>query len=258
MFAQPVLHQGNHLLESWRLREYDEWKSNRVTVFHPPGLRSQAKLVAVEAERVLTTFQKRFGFQVKRPVPVFLFPNRPALRQHFSWNKGQSATGIYFSGAIYLLNPETWHEGFPSATGEPEQWARLFHENGPLYHEMAHFYLDLETGGNYPLWYTEAFAQWVEYQELGYEWVVPANNLKWHELYDYRDLDENFSRLPNQALAYRQSFRWLRWMVEQHGESSLYELHQRLSRSVPFDIAWKRVFGSSPEASFEEWRRQME
>lgn len=258
MFAQPVFHKGNHLLESWRFRDYQQWPGDRVIVYYHPGFEDQAKLVAKEADQALSVFREQYGFDPGKPVPVFLFPDRYSLREHFAWNHGRSATGVYFSGAIYLLNPEVWSEGFPSVSEDPKRWALLFHERGPLYHETAHLYLDRYTGGNYPLWYTEAFAQWVEYRELGYEWVIPANNLSRQELYDYRDLERNFDQLPNQALAYRQSFLWLRWMVETHGESSLDHLHDRLSRGIPFDSAWKQVFGHSPGVSFEEWRQQTE
>ncbi|EGK10353.1 hypothetical protein HMPREF9374_2474 [Desmospora sp. 8437] len=256
MFAQPVLHKGNQVLESWRFRDYQQWSGKNVIVTYHSGFRNQAKLVAQEMDRVLAGFEKEYGFDPGRPVPVFLFPDRTSLQDHFSWDEDQSATGVYFSGAIYLLNPQVWSEEFPSAELEPTRWALLFHKQGPLYHETAHFYLDRYTGGNYPLWYTEAFAQWVEYRELGYQWVVPANDLSRHPLYEYRELADRFQQLPNQALAYRQSFLWLRWMVEAHGDSSLDRLHHRLSRGIPFDSAWKQVFGSSPGESFEEWRRQ--
>lgn len=256
MFAQPVLHKGNQVLESWRFRDYQQWSGKNVIVTYHSGFRNQAKLVAQEMDRVLAGFEKEYGFDPGRPVPVFLFPDRTSLQDHFSWDEDQSATGVYFSGAIYLLNPQVWSEEFPSAELEPTRWALLFHKQGPLYHETAHFYLDRYTGGNYPLWYTEAFAQWVEYLELGYQWVVPANDLSRHPLYEYRELADRFQQLPNQALAYRQSFLWLRWMVEAHGDSSLDRLHHRLSRGIPFDSAWKQVFGSSPGESFEEWRRQ--
>ncbi|MFD1397619.1 hypothetical protein ACFQ49_16380 [Kroppenstedtia eburnea] len=256
MFAQPVLHKGNQVLESWRIRDYQQWSGKNVIVTYHSGFRNQAKLVAQEMDRVLAGFEKEYGFDPGRPVPVFLFPDRTSLQDHFSWDEDQSATGVYFSGAIYLLNPQVWSEEFPSAELEPTRWALLFHKQGPLYHETAHFYLDRYTGGNYPLWYTEAFAQWVEYRELGYQWVVPANDPSRHPLYEYRELADRFQQLPNQALAYRQSFLWLRWMVEAHGDSSLDRLHHRLSRGIPFDSAWKQVFGSSPGESFEEWRRQ--
>lgn len=256
MFAQPVLHKGNQVLESWRFRDDPQWSGKNVIVTYPPGFLNQAKLVAQEMDRVLTDFEKAYGFDPSQPVPIFLFPDRSSLQDHFFWDEDQSATGVYFSGAIYLLNPQVWSEEFPSAEVDPTRWAHLFHKQGPLYHETAHFYLDRYTGGNYPSWYTEAFAQWVEYRKLGYEWIIPENDLSRHPLYEYQELSDQFHQLPNQALAYRQSFLWLRWMVENHGDSCLHHLHQQLARGIPFDSALKQVFESSPRESFEEWRRQ--
>ncbi|OYD07951.1 hypothetical protein [Paludifilum halophilum] len=255
VIAQPVLHQGNHWLEAWRFRDGEVLETTRVKIYYPSAMRTQARLISREAEQMLKTFEKRVHFQLNHPVPVFLFPDRDSLQSHFSWKKKQSATGVYFSGAIYLLNPEVWHEGFPSAKKAPEKWARLFREKGPLYHEIAHLYLDKATGGNYPIWYTEAYAQWVEYRELGYEGATPANRLNGQSPYRYEDLVHRFEQLPNQSLAYRQAFLLLRTTVERKGEGRLRDLHRRLSRGDSFDAAWEQVFGESTEESYRHWKR---
>ncbi|WP_380705014.1 peptidase MA family metallohydrolase [Salinithrix halophila] len=255
--AQPLLHQGNYLLETWRFRDGKTVEGPRSIVYHTSSQERQALLVSKEAEQVLRTFEKRYHFRPEQPVPIFLFSDRRSLSDHFSWNKSQNATGIYFSGSIYLLSPEAWNETFPSAAHAPGKWARLFHERGPLYHEIAHLYLDQTTRGNYPVWYTEAFAQWVEYQELGYEWVIPANRLAGQPLYTFDDLTKRFNQLPNQALAYRQSFLFLRSMAEKHSESSLDNLHTRLSEGAPFSNAWRQVFGESPKESYKQWQHQV-
>lgn len=257
VFTQPVLHKGNHLLESWRFRDGDVLKTDRINLYYPASMAKQAVLVSREAEQVLKSFENRYNYTFNKPVPIFLFPDRESLRSHFSWKKGQSATGVYFSGAIYLLNPDVWYEGMPSIEESPEKWAQEFHEKGPLYHEIAHLYLDKSTGGNYPIWYTEAYAQWMEYRELGFEWITPSNQLTRRHLYTYPDLRDHFEQLRNQSLAYRQSFLFLRMIVEQEGEDSLNRLHRQLAKGVAFDQAWKQVFDKETAESYQDWISQI-
>ncbi|PTM56868.1 peptidase MA family metallohydrolase [Desmospora activa] len=254
MIAQPVLHQSNHWWEAWRFRDGHVIEGSRAHVYYRSSdMKAQGQLVAAEADRVLRTFEQEYNFTPTRPVPVFLFPDRESLQNHFSWSHAQSATGVYFSGSIYLLNPEIWYRGFPRADENPQEWAQLFREKGPLVHEVAHLYLDRVTGGNYPLWYTEAFAQWVEYDQLGYEWVVPANRLNDRALYSYDDLRNRFDQLDNQALAYRQSFLLVRHMVEEQGEDKLDHLHRLLGRGIPFETAWEQIYGETAAESHRRW-----
>ncbi|MDR6225406.1 peptidase MA family metallohydrolase [Desmospora profundinema] len=258
VIAQPVLHQGNHWWEAWRFRDGHVIEGPRAQLYYrSPDQKVQGELVAAEAERVLRTFEEEYDFTPSRPVPIFLFPDRESLQAHFSWSHSQSATGVYFSGSIYLLNPEIWYKGFPHAEENPQEWARLFREKGPLVHEVAHFYLDRVTGGNYPLWYTEGFAQWVEYDQLGYEWIVPSNRLTHQNLYRYEELRDHFDQLDNQALAYRQSFLLVRHMVEEQGIETLHRLHRLLGQGTPFETAWEQVFGESAAESHYRWLGQI-
>jgi hypothetical protein len=257
--AQPVLHQGNHWWEAWRFRDGHKIAEPHAHIYYRfSEQKVQAALVAAEAQRVLHVFEKEYGFTPDRPVPIFLFPDRESMRQHFSWSKSQSASGVYYSGSIYLLNPEVWYKGFPQAENDPHQWRLLFREKGPLMHEVAHLYLDRITGGNYPLWYTEAFAQWVEYDQLGYEWIIPANQVRGSHYYSYELLRDSFDQLDNQALAYRQSFLLIRHMVEEHGIESLHELHRLLAQGNAFESAWEEVFAEPTAESHQRLLEQLQ
>ncbi|GGE05794.1 hypothetical protein GCM10011571_03640 [Marinithermofilum abyssi] len=254
-WTQPVLHEGNKLVETWRFRDAERIQTEHISLFYPPSLKPQARLIAREAERVYARFEQRYGLPLNDPVPVFLFPDRTSLQEHFFWHKGQSASGVYYSGAIYLLNPHIWDQKLPDPKADPQTWAKRFRRQGPLVHEFAHLYLDKITKGNYPRWYTEAFAQWVEYKEIGYEWT-PGSNQRPDALYAYSDLLRHFDDLPDQALAYRESFLFLQWSIRRQGEDSLGKLHKELKRGQDFAAAWQEVYGETPDDSFRQWARQ--
>ncbi|SDX29595.1 Peptidase [Marininema mesophilum] len=257
ILAQPLLHQGNFLLESWRFRDFDLIKSPQALVYYTPSQKEEATLISKEAEDILSSFAKHYNFKPRRPLPIFLFPDRQRMEEHFTTRNSHNANGIYTAGAVYILDPAAWNMSFPSATQQPSKWARLFHKEGPLTHEITHYYLDRTTGGNYPLWYTEAFAQWVEYKELDYERVPPTQPLPKYVLYTYDELYNRFDQLPNQDLAYRQSFLFLRWIIDSHGEKLNKQLQEHLAQGKTFNEAWKRTYGETPKRSYDKWLYQI-
>ncbi|SFS36613.1 hypothetical protein [Marininema halotolerans] len=256
--AQPMLYQGNLLFESWRFRHANTIKSENTIIYYTSSQKNEAKLIAKEAEHVLRFFSKRYDFKPHRTLPIFLFPDRSSMADHFATTKSHKANGIYTSGAVYLLNPAAWNNNFPSAIDQPKEWGKLFHEEGPLTHEITHYYLDWTTAGNYPLWYTEAFAQWVEYTQLGFELISPTEPLPTESLYTYDQLNNQFDELPNQALAYRQSFLFLRWMIHKYGEPHNQQLQDRLAKGTPFATAWQKTYGESPKQSYRKWLHQFD
>ncbi|SFF78530.1 Peptidase [Planifilum fulgidum] len=251
--ARPVMYEGSEWLEGWRFRDSAKLETERFILHYPPSMKGKAEAILREAERVASDFERMFGFRLKKPVPVYLFPDRKTMQKRFSWPPDQSATGVYYAGGIYLLDPEEW-------MGEPldprrEKWRRRFHEEGPLYHEFAHLYLDAATRGNVPRWYNEAFAQWVEYRAVGYEWRVPENDLDRNPIYGYPDLRDRFDLLPNKAMAYRQSFLFFSHQLDERGWKAMRRLHRELARGRSFEKAWKRAFDESVEQSFHKWQQ---
>jgi hypothetical protein len=73
-------------------------------------------------------------------------------------------------------------------------------------------------------------------------------------LYALRQLEEEFDRLENVALAYRQAFKWVQFVYREHGEARMRAFHRQLAQSVPFARAWQAVFGESVEQSYVRWR----
>ncbi|MFS8514979.1 MAG: hypothetical protein LOD87_14850 [Planifilum fulgidum] len=250
--ARPVMYEGSEWLEGWRFRNSMRMETERFYLHYPPAMKSEAEAILREAERVAADFEQMFGFRLEKPVPVYLFPDRTAMQRRFSWPPDQSATGVYYAGGIYLLNPEEW---MGETVADRETWQRRFHKEGPLYHEFAHLFLDAVTRGNVPRWYNEAFAQWVEYRAVGYEWRVPANRLDQNPIYSYPDLRDRFDHLSNKAMAYRQSFLFFSHQLDEKGWEAVRRLHRDLARGFSFDKAWERAFDESVEQSFHKWQQ---
>ena len=252
--ARPVIYEGSEWLEGWRFRGNLQLETERFILHYPPSTEGEAEGILREAERVAADFERMFDFRLKRLVPVYLFPDRETMQRRFSWPPDQSATGVYYAGGIYLLNPEEWM-GEPLTDHRREEWQRRFHEEGPLYHEFAHLFLDAMTRGNVPRWYNEAFAQWVEYRVVGYEWRVPENRLDQNPIYSYPDLRDRFDHLSNKAMAYRQSFLFFSHQLDEKGWEAVRRLHRDLARGFSFDKAWERAFDESVEQSFHRWQQ---
>jgi hypothetical protein len=97
-----------------------------------------------------------------------------------------------------------------------------------MVHEFTHLVFDHMTRGNYPRWFTEGLAQYVEYKVNHYEWRTSSNSLSNNE-YNMTQLDNDFDELPNQSLAYRESLAAVRYIAEVHGEEKLCQVIEALA-----------------------------
>ncbi|MBI2849206.1 MAG: hypothetical protein HYX88_03650 [Chloroflexi bacterium] len=74
------------------------------------------------------------------------------------------ADGVYQAGVIRVV--------FPSTEDPDEQGLILeaYAREGPLLHEMTHWFLDQSASGNYPRWFSEGMATYFEAELLGFTW----------------------------------------------------------------------------------------
>lgn len=251
--AQPVFREGNQVVENWRFRDMETAASEHFTLRYPSGRDKEAEATLDVAERVYRNFTSDYPLPADEPIALVLFPDQSGMQQRFGWDRGQSATGVYYGGVIYLLSLEDWSNTDVPPLSETESWKQYVYVQGPFVHELAHYYLDQIANGNFPRWYTEGFAQWVEYDMINYEWLAPHNHLHREPLYDYSELYSSFDQLPNQALAYRQSFMWYRYLLEAYGKEKMDELHGQMHDRVPFSNALEAVYGKTEQELFTEW-----
>jgi len=229
------------------LTGYQEKESAHFVLWYTPSDEAVADLVLETAEWIYEPVTARMGAAPEEQVPLVLYPDRKTLRQDFGWGTGNSAVGIYWRGTIRLLSPTAW-----IYAESPEQLRASYRRLNPIAHELTHYLLDYMTDGNYPHWFSEGLAQWIEYQVTGYLWIEPQSSLN-QELYSYTDLQRRFDELPNQPLAYRQAHLLVAYLVHRFGGESLDGVVARLARGESFAAALQRETGLLPPAFFAEW-----
>lgn len=234
------------------LEGYQSIESNRFRIYYTPGDADVAPLILETAEEIYEPVVQKVGFRPPGAAVIILYPDRTEFRNAFGWGAEESALGVYHAGTIRLLSPHAW-----ITDRTLEEKSKAFKKLGPSSHEFTHYVLDYMTNGNYPRWFTEGLAQRVEYQITGFLWLEQKSTLR-QQLYTLRELETNFDKLPNQALAYRQSYLLVDYMAQQYGEESLRHLTERLAAGDQFNRAVLQATGQPMQSINVSWTRWVE
>lgn len=222
--------------------------SARFVLYYRPEDGDLVRMILEHAESVYDLVVSQVGYRPAGRVPLILYPDRTELRAAYGWGKGQSAVGVYWRGTVGLLSPKVW-----IAADDPAELAADFRRSNPIAHELTHYALDLMTDGNYPRWFTEGLAQYVEEMATGYVWLEAGSTLD-QPLYTLSELTARFDSLPNQPLAYRMSHSLVAYMADTYGQAGLARLIALLGEGVPFDRAVEEGLGRSMDAIFSAWQ----
>ncbi len=226
---------------------YSRKRSDHFDLYYREPDEGVTDLVLGTAEALYDEVVSTVGFVPTEPVPIILYPDRQQLRDAFGWGNGESALGVYWKGTIRLLSPNAWITEKDAAKRR-----KVFGRLNPIAHEFSHYLLDVMTDGNYTRWFTEGLAQRVERQATGFLWIERSSTLR-QELYSLADLRDRFDSLPNQPLAYRQSYLLVEYMAQIGGEEALTSLIQLLATNQPFEKAVTQIYGQSVDALFDDW-----
>lgn len=187
-------------------------------------------------------------------VTVLLHPTPQSLSDHLGgWSaSGFEAAGAYWAGVIHLVSPRVWLGDAPG-----DDASRRLRLEGTFLHEYTHWVVDhLVPAGRYPRWLSEGLAQYLEYVETGYLWRDPAGDVEaalgQGTLYSLRDLDR-FGDLTNAALAYREAFLLVAYIVETRGSEGLQSLLGSLARGHGLASALRASTGLSLRGLEEGW-----
>lgn len=202
-------------------------------------------MVAQAAEQAYGPVTEILGQEPNGKTILVMYHDKSELRKAFGWSGDQSAMGVYWGGVIQLLSPHAWMK-------EGDSTAEFIH-SGPMVHEFTHLVFDYMTNGNYPRWFTEGLAQYVEYKVNDYEWITPANRFD-RQLYTMQELDDHFDDLPNQALSYRESLAAVRYIAEVHGEDKLNLVISELKAGRSMDKAIQNAIGMDYASYDKAWR----
>lgn len=233
------------------LAGYRTAESPRFLLYYRPDDGDLAALILEQAEAVLDQVVEEVGYRPAGRVALILYPDRPALRAAYGWGSGQSAVGVYWRGTVGLLSPRVW-----IAADDPAELARAFRRRSPIAHELTHYLLDELTEGNYPRWFTEGLAQYVEERTTGYVWPEAAAASLEPPLYTLAELTRRFDDLPDRPRAYRQSHLLVAHLAEVYGRSGLTGLIALLGEGMPFDRAVEAALGRSMELIYADWLDQ--
>lgn len=130
-----------------------------------------------------------------------------------------------------------------SAAGDPEHPEML---SNVFIHELTHLMVDYLAKGNFPMWFTEGSALFMEYTFLGYEWGQDVKEFKHFTL---EDLTHRFSEL-DEYLAYKQSFLMVRSIIETFGRDKYLTLLKSLGRGKNFSSAMEQIFDIKDSKDF--------
>lgn len=203
---------------------------------------SNASLVAEAAEGIYGSVTEFFGVEPPLRTLLVLYPDSETLAKSFGWDKDESAMGVYYGGTIRLLNPDEW-------ITEGDKRKRFIKE-GPMAHEFAHLLVDYVTKGNYPRWYTEGVAQYVEKQITGFEFSRPLQyNLQSVGVYDFAVLEKNFDQL-DQRVAYWECLQAVELIVDKYGEDRIFLILRLLGQGNDMAQSFFKATGQ-PLAAFE-------
>ncbi|MGE5380806.1 MAG: peptidase MA family metallohydrolase [Methylocystaceae bacterium] len=196
------------------------------------GNKTDAQMVAEAAETARQNVDAFFGHSIKGQIPVVVYSSTEQLASSMGWDRSQQAMGVYWAGTIKVLDPSVWVDRNDPYTD--------FYLNGPMVHEYTHMQVDYLTGGNYPRWFTEGLAQYVEKQVNGFQFAVPKQT---GVPYTLDKLSQGFDQL-DEAQAYWQSLTAVEYIIEKYGEQAPMTIMHLLKQGYTMPQALDKVCGS--------------
>lgn len=245
MWLYPLVRQAAKIKVEVETRHLAVQETEHFIIKYSPVDTDAVPMVAEAAEMAYRPVTAVMGYVPSDKTVIVIYHDKAEMRRAFGWSGDESAMGVYWGGVIQLLSPHAWMKDSQSTED--------FIHSGPMVHEYTHLVFDYRTNGNYPRWFTEGLAQYVEYRVNGYEWLTPNNT--WNRtLYTMSELDSSFDELPNQSLAYRESFAAVRYIAEVYGDDKLYQVIDSLQAGRSMEQAIRSSLGMDETAYEAAWR----
>jgi len=237
--AYKVVREAVKFQTNLKTTNWLEVTNNHFYVRYKSEDASVVKMVLDTAEMAYSPVNQMLGNTMSAKIPIVLYPDKASFNKSFGWDADQSAMGVYWAGVIRILSPNEWARG---DTYQSKQ--NYFNENGPMAHEYVHLVVDYKTGGNYPRWFTEGIAQYVEREITGFQFKVPEINEK-DDLYLLSRMDGQFDLLPSQSIAYWQSLAMVEYLIKMNGIDKINDLMDLLGEGYTFTTAFEEVYQTS-------------
>ncbi len=210
--------------------DYNELETEHFTIRYKTNDTEILELVSKASEEYYDEICKQYDYYPEDKTMVILYDDSQELLDNANLSKSKPPMGVYYASTIQILSPREW-----CPPGEDMEY--LFMNEGPMVHEFTHLVIDDITKGNYPLWFTEGLALYSEYIFTEYEW---GKEIEGEKIYTIDELNNDFNTL-DQYLAYTQSFRVVKHMVESYGFENVMEILERLEAGDTFERAFEKV-----------------
>jgi len=219
-------------LEGYRLNHLPTYQIQEYNGFRIQHVEEDQEYMA-DLEKAITAYSSSvfdfFDYQPKRTIKMIVYKDRESLNEALRL-EDQNTMGAFYGDTLNLLSPNAW-----TSPGR----SHIAMLDNVFVHELTHLVVDDIARGNFPLWFTEGSALYLEYRLLGYEW---GKELASMDYFSMEDLEKRFQSLDDD-LAYRQSFVLVKAIVEQYGREKYLELLNELGRGVPFYDALEKILG---------------
>lgn len=171
------------------------------------------------ANEVLLILEEELSFRSQRTITVIVDEKLSS----------QGMSGYYQLGIVAIAPPT------PSALDRETVY-------GTMLHEMAHLAVDYLAHGNYPAWFTEGIAVYLELRYVGSTWVDIEQERAWSEI-GMLDASLHSEVWDEQAAAYWQSYALVSYLYAIGGRESVVLLLKELGKGETMLNTLSRIYG---------------
>lgn len=246
MWVYPLVRQVMQAKVNYDTRQMSVFETEHFRIKYTNVDEDLVPMISQAAESAYGSVTPVLSYAPSGKTLILVQPTKNELRKAFGWSSNESAMGVYWGGVIQLLSPHIW-------LAEGSSVEEFIH-SGPLVHEYTHLVFDYITSGNYPRWFTEGLAQYMEYRVNGYEWQTRTNQLD-QQLYTMAELNHDFDSLADQSLAYRESLAAVRYIAEGQGARTLEDVISGLKMGQSMETVLEKNLGSSGETFQNSWQQ---
>ncbi len=194
-----------------------------------------------ELERALTTYEKKYGLKLDRPVQVEVYPDHEDFAVRTMGMPGLGALGVTFGYVVAMDSPSGRKPG-------------SFHWASTMWHELSHVYVLSATHHRVPRWFTEGMAVYEE-TAVSPEWgdrldptVIAA--IKQKKLLPVAELDRGFVHptYPSQVVvSYFQAGRICGFIAHEWGYDKLLAMMHDFSANTTTAQVIEKELGMKPD-----------
>lgn len=224
-------------------RQFNVKSAGCFRIFYRDTSMEFVDIVQNNAQKSLDAIVRDFGYVPYEKINIIIYPDYREMANKIGLGAGNAAMGVYYGGIISILEPEKWIKGnYDAGDGE------VFTREGPILHELTHYAIDYQTGGNVTVWFTEGVALYEEYRVNGVEWGAD----KWYEAYySTEQMEKEFYSL-DEIKAYKQSFLIVKYIAENYGADSIKKVINGLSAGKSLDNIFKSLFKTDMDTMFKK------